>query len=110
VTLDATVNDTRYNNRNGSEPTQDIAAAEYYVDTPPWAAGATAHPMAASDGSFDAPTEAVTATLDTSGLSGGRHILFVRGRDAAGNWGAFSAIFLTAERLRLALFLPLVIR
>jgi len=96
VTLNATINDTRYNNTNGTEPTQNIAAAEYYVDVPPWGTGATAHAMAAADGSFDAKTEGVTATVDTAGWSTGKHILFVRGQDAGGNWGAFSSIFLTA--------------
>ena len=32
--------------------------------------------------------------LDTIGLSLGRHTIFVRGRDAAGNWGPFTAVFL----------------
>jgi len=94
VTLTATINDTRYSNSNGTEPTQNIAAAEYYIDIPPWGAGATAHAMVASDGSFNAKTEGVTATVDTTGLSVGRHILFVRGKDVSGNWGALSAVFL----------------
>ena len=50
--------------------------------------------MSASDGSFDATVEGVEATIDTTGLSAGQHIVFVRGQDAAGNWGAFSAVFL----------------
>ncbi|MDZ7296262.1 MAG: M14 family metallopeptidase, partial [candidate division KSB1 bacterium] len=94
VTLSATVNDTRYNNSNGTEPTQNIAAAEYYVDVPPWQSGSIARPMSASDGSFNAKTENVQATVDTTGLSQGKHIIFVRGKDANNNWGAFSAIFL----------------
>ncbi len=93
ATLTATINDTRYRSGTG-EPTQAIAAAEYYVDTPPWQAGAVARAMAASDGSFSSTTENVTAALDTSGLAPGRHIVFLRGQDAGGNWGAFSAIFL----------------
>ncbi len=95
VTLSGTVDDTRYNNSNGTEPTQNIAAAEYYVDTPPWVAGSTAIAMSASDGSFDSTLENVEATVDTTGLSEGKHILFVRGKDADNNWGAFSAVFLT---------------
>jgi carboxypeptidase T len=95
VTLSATINDTRY---SGSEPTQNIAAAEYYVDMPPWvseARAAAAYPMAAADGNFNAKIESVTASVDTTGWSAGKHILFVRGQDANNNWGAFSAIFLT---------------
>ena len=93
ATLTATINDTRYRQTNGTEPTQTIAAAEYYVDTPPWLGG-TAYAMAASDGSFSATTEKVIATVNTAGLANGRHMIFVRGQDAAGNWGAFSAAFL----------------
>ena len=94
VTLSGTVNDTSYDNSHGNEPTQEIAAAEYYVDTPPWVSGSTAIAMSASDGDFNSKIEAVEATLDTTGLSDGKHIIFVRGQDSDGNWGAFSAIFL----------------
>jgi hypothetical protein len=94
--LTAMIDDTRYSNSNGTEPTQNIAAAEYYIDVPPWVTTTTpvAYPMVASDGSFDETSEAVEAAVDTSGLAGGRHILFVRGQDAAGNWGPVSAVFL----------------
>jgi hypothetical protein len=78
---------------------QNVAAAEYYIDTPPWAGG-TGVPMTAVDGAFDSPTEAVQATIATGSLSVGRHIIFVRGRgvnDYSGfqSWGAVSAAFLT---------------
>ena len=94
ATLTATIDDTRYNNTNGTEPTQNIAAAEYYIDTPPWQKGAVAYAMTASDGNFNSTIENVTATVSTAGLAAGKHILLVRGKDAAGNWGAFSAAFL----------------
>ncbi|MCY3969319.1 MAG: M14 family zinc carboxypeptidase [Acidobacteria bacterium] len=100
VTLSATFDDTRYENSNGSEPTQDIAAGEYYVDVPPWARGSTAKAMYASDRTFDGRTESATATIDTTGLSAGRHTVFVRARDTDGNWGAVSAIFLLVARTR----------
>ena len=99
VVLTATVNDTRFNNSNGAEPTQAIAAAEYYIDTPPWQLGAVAFPMAAADGTFNSTVEAVTAAVNTGSLATGRHLLFVRGKDAANNWGAFSAVFLDVEVL-----------
>lgn len=97
TTLTATLNDTRYNNSNGTEPTQAIAAGEYYIDVPPWQAGAVAKPMSASDGSFNSSTENATASINTTGLSTGKHIVYVRGRDAANNWGAFTAIYLTID-------------
>jgi hypothetical protein len=94
VTLSASASDARFNNSNGTEPTQAIAGAEYYIDTPPWAGG-SARPMSASDGAFNSTTESLGATIDTTGLSTGRHIIFVRARDASGTWGAVSASFLT---------------
>lgn len=96
VTLTASIDDTRYNNSNGTEPTQNIAAAEYYVDTPPWVTVPTpvAIAMSATDGTFDSSLEAAEAVIDTTGLSEGQHIVFVHARDTAGNWGAFSAVFL----------------
>jgi hypothetical protein len=106
VRLTATVDDSRYNDRNGIEPTQNIAAAEYYVDIPPWITTTTpiAHPMAAADGAFDERIEAVEASVDVAGLSGGRHIIFVRGQDAEGNWGAIQAVFLTIAAAPVAEF------
>jgi len=75
--------------------TQNVGAAEYYIDTPPWAGG-TAIPM---NGSFNSATVAVNATINTASLSVGRHIIFVRGRgvnDFQGfqTWGPISAAFL----------------
>ena len=94
VTLSATFDDTRYENRNGFEPTQNIAGGEYYVDVPPWSRGRTAKAIYASDRAFDSRTESATATIDTNGLNDGRHTVFVRARDTDGNWGAVSAVFL----------------
>jgi hypothetical protein len=99
VTLSATINDSRYNNSNGTEATQNIAATEYYVDVPPWVNSPTPVPMSMlpSDGSFNSTVETVDANIDTTGWSDGQHILFVRGQDDDDNWGAFSAIFLYIE-------------
>ena len=74
---------------------QNVGAAEYYIDTPPWAGG-TAIPMS---GTFNSPTVSVNATINTAGLSVGRHIIFVRGRGVNNfqgfeTWGPISAAFL----------------
>jgi len=74
---------------------QNVGAAEYYVDTPPWAGG-TAIPM---NGTFNSPTVAVDATINTASLSVGRHVIFVRGRGVSDfqglqTWGPISAAFL----------------
>jgi len=93
VTLTATIDDTRYNQSNGTEPTQIVKRAIYTVDAPPWEASATRFPMNAEDGLFDEVTEAVAAVVDTSALTPGRHTIFVVGQDDAGNEGAVSAVF-----------------
>ncbi|HST03400.1 MAG TPA: M14 family zinc carboxypeptidase, partial [Chloroflexia bacterium] len=82
----------------GNVFSQNVGAAEYYMDTPPMAGG-TGVAMQPTDGTFNSPTEGVQATIDTGSLSVGRHIVFMRGRganDFSGyqTWGAFSAVFL----------------
>lgn len=94
VQLTATINDTRFNNQNGTEPTQSIAAAVYSIDTPPWEVGVELWPMDASDGAFNSAIEDVEASVDTTLLTPGRHTLFLQGQDDLGNWGAISAVFL----------------
>ena len=74
---------------------QNVGAAEYYIDTPPWAGG-IAIPM---NGTFNSPTVAVNSTINTASLSVGRHIIFVRGRGVSDfqgfqTWGPVSAAFL----------------
>ncbi len=84
---------------------QNVASAEYYIDTPPWVGG-TPMPLYPADGTFDSPTEAVIGALDTTSLTPGRHILFVRGRGVAdydwngvtlGSWGPISAAWLVVS-------------
>ena len=92
VTITAVLDDTRFNQTNGTEASQNIASARMYVDTPPWQSGATAIAMSASDGSFNSTRETVTASLNTSGLGAGRHIVYVQGVDASGQAGAPNAV------------------
>ncbi len=94
VSLTAQINDNRFSTNNGTEPTQPIASANVYIDTPPW--GTTPSPMAlqAADGAYDTVTENVVGVIDTTSLAVGRHILFVEGTDQSGSIGAVTAIFL----------------
>ena len=89
VTLTALINDSATGG-------QAIAAAEYAIDVPWWDGGET-WPMAAVDGNLDAPVEEVAATIETAGWAPGRHTIWVRGRDAAGNWGPPSAVWVEVE-------------
>ncbi|MEJ2211594.1 MAG: carboxypeptidase regulatory-like domain-containing protein, partial [Anaerolineae bacterium] len=89
VHLTATIDDGD-NGGNG------IAAAEYYVDVPPWDGG-VAHPMSAADGAFGNVVEDIEASVSTAGWVPGRHMLFVRGRDLMNNWGPVSAVFVETD-------------
>ena len=71
VTLTASVSDA-------SSGGGDAAGANY-------TRGAASTAMAAADGAFDSPTEAVRATVDTSGWTAGTYQLCVYGRDDVGN-------------------------
>jgi len=86
VTLSADVSDLTQGGSN-------VAAAEYFLDTA-GAPGAGAS-MTATDGAFNSPTEGVTVLLSTAGLATGDHQVYVRGRDAVGNWGSVSSTVLT---------------
>jgi hypothetical protein len=69
-----------------------VAAAEYFIDTiGDDGAGVAMTPV---DGTFDSASEAVTATVNSSGLAIGNHTLFVHGQDSAGNWGTFDSVIL----------------
>lgn len=93
LVLAAAVNDTRYDSHGwGTEPVQAIQAARYTIDGPAWLA-TTSMALNSADGVFDSPSENVTATIDTTGLTTGRHTLFMEGQDAAGNWGVPTALF-----------------
>jgi len=91
VLLTATADDTHY---NGGEPTQNIAEARFSIDNPSWITDTVTYPMSASDGSFNTKVENIEATIDTTGLTAGRHTIFVESKDVNNNWGVPSSTFL----------------
>lgn len=99
LTVAATIDDTTLGVAGFDRPAvQAISAAELYIDAPPWAGGVPI-PMTAQDGSFDAASERVVGVLDAGSLTLGRHIIFVRGRDADGNWGPVTAMWVNRSIL-----------
>ncbi|SHO48978.1 M14 family zinc carboxypeptidase [Desulfopila aestuarii] len=100
VIITATIDDTRYKKINGNEEgeaSQEIAAAEYYVDIPPWDGGMP-EALTPVDGLFDTTVEKVSGIIDTTVIQPGKHLIFVRGKDGLENWGAFTAVFLNIEK------------
>lgn len=76
---------------NGNRP---VVYAAYTIDAPPWEPGAVPAALAPADGAFDTAIESVEGLIDVSGLAPGRHLIYLRGQDADGNWGPVSAAFL----------------
>ena len=75
----------------------DVVAAEYFLDAP--GAPGTGTPMAAVD-AFDSPAESAYAVIDVGALGWADaecHPIYVRGRDAANNWGPAEAVEQCAE-------------
>jgi hypothetical protein len=103
VTLTAIADDTRYADSNtdttlteGKDlPTPgNIKGGRYTIDAPSWITGTQTYDLFAADGAFDSSTETLTAQIDTSKLSSGRHTLFIESQDANGNYGVPTAVFL----------------
>jgi hypothetical protein len=91
VTLNAVVDDSA---TGGSK----IIAAEYFLDHV--GGNGTGTPMRTSDGSFGSVMEAVRATVRVSGLSSRGHTIYVRGQDAAGNWGPAARVYFQVRTSR----------
>jgi hypothetical protein len=87
VELSAVVAERRYM----TDTLHPVAAAEYFVDAPGQDSNGT--PLSPSDGAWGGEVEPVTATVDTTGWTPGRHYLLVHGRSESGDWGPFTAVF-----------------
>ena len=112
LTLTAVADDTRYASGGaGDEPAQPIAAAHYSLDAPAWISGTATISMTAVDGAFDAVSETVRATLNTTGWTPGDHLALVESQDSDGNWGVPTAtlIHIIGPLIKRA-FVPFVIR
>jgi hypothetical protein len=94
VSLTGSATDARFNNSNGVEAVQNVVAAQYSIGTPPWDASARTRTINATDGGFNSPTEALSASIKTNGLAAGTHLVYVRAQDASGTWGPVTAAFL----------------
>ncbi|UCH78733.1 MAG: T9SS type A sorting domain-containing protein [Candidatus Coatesbacteria bacterium] len=80
VLIQAQVSDVNYGNSV-------VTAAEYFVDQTP-GAGGSGTPLEPTDGKWDSPLEAVRLAVSPAGWGEAEtHALYVRGRDARGNWG-----------------------
>ncbi|MCC6458421.1 MAG: peptidase M14 [Caldilineaceae bacterium] len=101
VTITATASASRMaplsgdGNSSLTEPADPIQAARLTIDQLPWSVAPATLPLAAVDGQFDSPQEAVTATAEMACLPSGRHTLYLQAQDSAGDWGVAAAEFVT---------------
>jgi murein tripeptide amidase MpaA len=93
IVVTATVDDSLFNQSNGTEPVQAITGARAYLDSRPWLPAPRSYAMRASDGAFNASRENVTVSIPTATLSKGRHVISVRGTDASNHAGTPNAAY-----------------
>ena len=77
-----------------------VSAAEGFIDTSP-AITVRGFPFVPSDGAFNSATETGYGDIPLTtinALSTGNHTIYVRGKDAVGNWGATSSTILVIDR------------
>lgn len=104
VTVSTTIHAGHFADGNGAStigsegtvlPTAKIVTgARVSIDLPSWSPDAQITNLPLADGDYDSPVETMTGAVDVSNLSPGRHILFVEGLDASGNYGVPTAVFL----------------
>ncbi|NJD59717.1 MAG: hypothetical protein C3F13_12825 [Anaerolineales bacterium] len=92
VELTAYIRDYRY----AGDPAANIGGAEFFIDTEGTDGAGIA--LSPSDGSWGGSFETVESIVDTTDLSVGQHYILVHGRNVNGDWGPFTAIFLTIAR------------
>ena len=93
LNVHANLDSSRFNNSNGTQPVHNIASALAYVDALPWDGTDPGTAMTASDGAFDSPVEVAVGTIDTTGLTTGRHFVYVQATDVVANAGTPNAAF-----------------
>ncbi|MBM6400013.1 multicopper oxidase domain-containing protein [Phycicoccus sonneratiae] len=103
VRVTATVGDPASGTSGGPFGTAQspVTKAEAFVDTAAAGAAGTGVPVESSDGAFTTPTEAVYLDIPLATvrlMSEGSHTIWVRGRDAAGNWGTAVSVQLVIDK------------
>jgi len=93
ITISAHLDSSRFNQSNGTEPVHAIASVNAYVDQLPWDAGATPIALQAVDGAFDSTSEDAEGSIPSTGLSIGRHYIYVQGTSDAGQAGTPNMAF-----------------
>jgi FtsP/CotA-like multicopper oxidase with cupredoxin domain len=78
-----------------------VSAAEGFIDTPPANTSVRGFPFVPKDGVWNSATEVGTSDIPLAtinALSVGNHTIYVRGKDAVGNWGATATTVLLIDK------------
>lgn len=78
-----------------------VAGAEGFIDTPPASVNVRGFPFVPKDGAWNSTTEVGTSDIPLAtinALSAGNHTIYVRGKDAAGNWGVTSTVVILIDK------------
>lgn len=90
--VNVNIDDTLHSTYAGGIASQNISGYRYSFDKPSWIEGA--NPITVNR-NMNAPKSDVMFAINVSHLSPGKHMLFVEGRDADGNWGVPTAAWFT---------------
>ena len=90
--VNVNIDDTRHSGYEGGIPSQNITAYRYSFDKPSWIEGANPVTVNRNVGK---PKSDVMFAVNVSHLSPGKHMIFVEGKDADGNWGVPTAAWFT---------------
>ncbi len=82
----------------GGAPASNLVAAEWFDGADPGPGNGAR--VGALDGIFDSPSEPLYQAISVIGWRPGDHVLSVRARDEAGNWGPTTSIVLTVRGRR----------
>jgi FtsP/CotA-like multicopper oxidase with cupredoxin domain len=80
---------------NGAAPASNIVAAEWFQGTDPGPGNGRA--MRPQDLAFDSSNEVVRNSFRIAGWTNGQHTIYVRAKDAAGNWGPVTSVTFTVS-------------
>ncbi|TQV87539.1 M14 family zinc carboxypeptidase [Aliikangiella coralliicola] len=75
-----------------------VSRIEYSIDTPIWEAAANIIELTETDGNLNSGVEVIKGQIDTSTLTQGQHMLFVRAYDGNGKVGVPSAAFINISQ------------
>ena len=90
ILVRARLDDTHF---NGNEAVQPISGARATIDALPWDLAATPTQLLATDGAFSSSAEDAFATLPSTGLGNGQHLVYVQGIDNSSAKGPPLAAF-----------------